>query len=118
MEIRPLRVEEWEEKVSPAYREMGLDLPNPRRTIVYGAEKEGRTAGILVYQFLPHAEPLFVYPEFRDQRVGWSLYDYLDARMPAGTEYYVTMQNEGLIEQAYKRGMVSIPGMIMAKEFK
>ena len=114
--IRRLPPSEWD-KIIPGYRMMELDMPDPRMSQVYLAEtlKGREPAGFLVAQRLLHAEPVFTYPQFRNLRVGWALYDHLDSIMPSPSEYYVTMQNEGLIAQAYKRGFVEIPGKVMAK---
>jgi hypothetical protein len=109
IEYRFLAPEEYE-GLRPVFEENGGDLPSPQLSAIFAAFSEDKVVGFHVLQYVPHAEPMWVDPEFRGQ-VNWrefqrgieSLFDKEE-----GGSYYIFPSDERVAKMCKRGGMTQV----------
>lgn len=100
------------ETLRTVFEENGGDMPRPDLSAIYGAfTDEGQLVGFHVLQLVPHAEPMWIHPEWR-AKVNWrkfqegieTLFD-----KQSGGEYYIFPGDERIAKLCKRGGMEEVP---------
>lgn len=110
MEYRFLAPEEYEQLRS-IFEENDGDLPSPELSAIYAAFEGERLVGFQVLQYVPHAEPRWVDPEYRGRVNGRTLQEGIEGLFDkeSGGSYYVFPGDERVAKLCRRGGMVEMP---------
>lgn len=100
------------EGLRKVFEENGGELPDPRLSAIYGAlNDEGRIVGFHCMVLVPHAEPMYIDPEYR-AKVSWrefqrGIESIFDAAQ--GGSYYIFPGDERIAKLCKRGGMEEVP---------
>jgi len=87
----------------------GGELPDPKLSAIYGAlNDEGKVVGFHVVQLVPHAEPMYVEPEYR-AKVNWREFQRGVESVMQGVEYYIFPSDDRVAKLCKRGGMEEVP---------
>ena len=81
MQIRLLAPEEYP-LLLPTFEAMGATVPHPNLSLVIGAFDGDTLIGFFVQQLLPHVEPMYIDPQYRDAGLWREMADAMVALLP------------------------------------
>ena len=94
--------------LEPIFIENGGDLPDLKFSAFVGAlTDEGQIVGFHALQLVPHAEPMWVDPEFRT-KVNWREFQRQIESVLEGGEYYIFPGNERIAKLCKRGGMEEV----------
>jgi ribosomal protein S18 acetylase RimI-like enzyme len=75
--------------------------------------------GMLGFELIPHAGPLWVKPEFRRNGLAVALYQMIESQLSQnhGTGYYTFMSNDASKALAQKLGLEKLPWEVWKREY-
>lgn len=78
-----------------------------------------RIVGMLGFELVPHAGPLYIDPNYRGQGLAIQLYKTIESNISKepGTGYYTFPSNEISIKIAQKLGLEKLPCEVWKREF-
>jgi|SRR5688572_27103858 len=98
--------------LAPVFAEQDAALPNPLLSAVFAAFNDAEElVGFHVLQLVPHAEPMWIHPEYR-AKVNWrefqrgieSLFDHAE-----GGTYFIFPGDERIAKLCKRGGMTEMP---------
>jgi hypothetical protein len=114
-----LTPEEFQD-LEPVFAQYGLTPPSPAYAVVAGAfTSEGQCVGFQCLQLFPHAEPLWIADDYRDEVSCHKLFDLLEEpflEAQAGA-MYVFVDNEKMDQIAQSVGFKPTAYKILIKEY-
>jgi hypothetical protein len=119
IEYRFLSPEEYV-LVKEVFEEHEGDLPDPQLSAIYAAFDGGRVVGFHVLQYVPHAEPMWINPDYRGQ-VNWREFQRgIESLFSAseGGSYYIFPSDERVAKMCKRGGMEEVPFKAWRREIK
>ena len=105
-------------KLKPLLDQQGWTLPYPEMTAVIVAEYQGEIVGFGVTQLVPHAEPMWVHPDWRNTGLAVMLNQKLVTLMESSglKAWIIVAPSAALAMYCRKMGLKEVPGTIFVKE--
>lgn len=116
LHYRLLPPDEWA-ALAPIFRELGGRLP-PEGSSIAVAEDGSQIVAFLVLQFVPHAEPLWIAPDYRGKASWRRLLGLAETQMQSngGGAYYVFAPTPRIAQIARVAGLTALPWTVFQKE--